>query len=208
MLIIGLTGSIGMGKSTASERFRWHGCPVVDADAEVHKLYTGAAVVPIEAAFPGTTGGGTVDRGKLSAALLADPSGFKRLEQIVHPLVLAAEKALLQQAAKSGATVAVLEVPLLFETRGHERCDVTVVVSAPASVQRTRVWGRPGMTGEKLDAILARQLTDDEKRARADFVVDTGGAIPDTQAQIDAVVTQLKARPLPKDGGAFRRFWS
>jgi dephospho-CoA kinase len=208
MLIIGLTGSIGMGKSTASERFRWHGCPVVDADAEVHKLYTGAAVAPIEAAFPGTTGGGAVDRAKLSMVLLADPSGFKRLELIVHPLVLAAEKALLQQAAKTGAMLAVLEVPLLFETKGHERCDVTVVVSAPASVQRTRVLARPGMTPEKFDAILARQLPDAEKRARADFVVDTGGTIPDTQAQIDALVTQLQARPPTKDGGAFRRYWS
>jgi dephospho-CoA kinase len=208
MLIIGLTGSIGMGKSTASERFRFHGCPVIDADAEVHKLYTGAAVAPIEAAFPGTTVNGQVDRAKLSAALMADPSGFKRLELIVHPLVQAAEKALLQQAAKSGAAFAVLEVPLLFETKGHERCDVTVVVSAPAAMQRARVLARPGMTAEKLDAILARQLPDAEKRARADFVVDTGGVIPDTQAQIDAVVAQLKARPAAKEGGAFRRYWS
>jgi dephospho-CoA kinase len=208
MLIIGLTGSIGMGKSTASERFKFHGCPVIDADAEVHKLYAGAAVAPIEATFPGTTNAGQVDRAKLSAALLADPSGFKRLELIVHPLVQAAEKALLQQAARSGAKLAVLEVPLLFETKGDERCDVTVVVSAPAAMQRARVLARPGMTAEKLDAILARQLPDAEKRARADFVVDTGGTIPDTQAQIDAVVAQLKMRPLPTDGGAFRRYWS
>jgi dephospho-CoA kinase len=208
MLIIGLTGSIGMGKSTASERFRFHGCPVIDADAEVHKLYAGTAVAPIEAAFPGTTAAGQVDRAKLSAVLMADPSGFKRLEAIVHPLVKAAEKALLQQAAKSGAALAVLEVPLLFETKGHERCDVTVVVSASADVQRARVLARSGMTLEKLDAILSRQLPDAEKRARADFVVDTGGPIPDTQRQIDAVVAALKARPAAPEGGAFRRFWS
>jgi dephospho-CoA kinase len=208
MLIIGLTGSIGMGKSTASERFRFHGCPVIDADAEVHKLYAGAAVASIEAAFPGTTAAGQVDRAKLSAVLMADPSGFKRLEAIVHPLVKAAEKALLQQAAKSGAALAVLEVPLLFETKGHERCDVTVVVSASADVQRARVLARSGMTLEKLDAILSRQLPDVEKRARADFVVDTGGPIPDTQRQIDAVVAALKARPAAPEGGAFRRFWS
>jgi dephospho-CoA kinase len=208
MLIIGLTGSIGMGKSTASEWFKFHGCPVIDADAEVHKLYSGSAVAPIEAAFPGTTAAGQVDRVKLSAALMADSAGFKRLEMIVHPLVQAVEKALLQQAAKSGAQMAVLEVPLLFETNGHERCDVTVVVSAPSAMQRARVLARPGMTAEKLGAILARQLPDAEKRVRADFVVDTGGPIPDTQAQIDAVVAQLKVWPIANDGGAFRRFWS
>ena len=208
MLIVGLTGSIGMGKSTASARFRFHGLPVIDADAEVHRLYAGAAVAPIESAFPGTTSGGQVDRLKLSTVLLADPTGFKRLEAIVHPLVQAAETALLQQAFKSGAWAAVLEVPLLFETNGHERCDVTVVVSAPLATQRTRVLARPGMTPEKLDAILSRQLPDAEKRARADFVVDTGGAIPDTQSKIDAIVAELKARPHAAEGGAFRRFWS
>jgi dephospho-CoA kinase len=208
MLIIGLTGSIGMGKSTASERFRFHGIPVIDADAEVHKLYAGAAVQPIESAFPGATSGGQVDRAKLSAVLLADSTGFKRLERIVHPLVQAAEQALLQRAAASGAWAVVLEVPLLFETEGQERCDVTVVVSAPASVQRIRVLARPGMTADKLDAILSRQLPDAEKRARADFVVDTGGAIPDTQCKIDAIVAALKARPQANGGGAFRRFWS
>jgi dephospho-CoA kinase len=207
MLIIGLTGSIGMGKSTASERFRFHGCPTIDADAEVHKLYAGAAVAPIEAAFPGTTAGGQVDRVKLSLALMANPSGFKRLEDIVHPLVLAAEKALIQQAAVARAWAAILEVPLLFETKGDARCDMTVVVSAPAAVQRARVLARPGMTAEKLDVILARQLPDAEKRARADFVVDTSGTIPDTQKQIDVVVADLKAR-LDTNGGAFRRFWS
>jgi dephospho-CoA kinase len=212
MLIIGLTGSIGMGKSTASERFRFHGLPTIDADAEVHKLYTGAAVAPIEAAFPGATVKGAVDRAKLSLALLTDPSGFERLEQIVHPLVLAAEKALLQKASKSGALLAVLEVPLLFETKGHERCDVTVVVSAPEAQQRARVLARPGMTPEKLDAILVRQMPDAEKRVRADFVVDTGGPIADTHKQIDDIVAALKLRVRSEasgeTGGAFRRYWS
>jgi dephospho-CoA kinase len=207
MLIIGLTGSIGMGKSTAAERFRFHGFPVIDADAEVHKLYSGAAVAPLDAAFPGCVTGGKVDRAKLSAVLLADPAGFKRLERIVHPLVLAAERTLLQHAEKAGAAAAVLEVPLLFETNGHLRCDATVVVSAPPAVQRARVLARPGMIAEKLDAILSRQMPDAEKRALADFVVDTSGTIADTQKAIDVVVTALRARPLA-DGGALRRFWS
>ena len=208
MLIVGLTGSIGMGKSTAAERFRFHGLPVIDADAEVHKLYAGAAVAPIELAFPGTTSGGQVDRVKLSAVLLGDPNGFKRLERIVHPLVEAAEKVLMQRAAESGAWAAILEVPLLFETNRHERCDVTVVVSASLAMQRARVLARPGMTAAKLDSILSRQLPDAEKRARADFVVETGGPIPDTQLKIDAIVAELKVRPHANEGGAFRRFWS
>jgi dephospho-CoA kinase len=208
MLIVGLTGSIGMGKSTAAERFRFHGFPVIDADAEVHKLYVGAAVAPLDAAFPGCVVDGRVDRAKLSAALMADPSGFKRLERIVHPLVQAAERALLQDALKAGAAAAVLEIPLLFETKGHLRCDATVVVSAPADVQRARVMARPGMTAEKLEAILSRQMPDAEKRALADFVVDTSGTIADTRKAIDAVVTSLLARPPAADGGALRRFWS
>lgn len=204
MLIIGLTGSIGMGKSTAAKRFIHNGVPVCDADAEVHKLYEGKAVIPIEAAFPGTTGDGKVDRAKLGATLLADPSGFKRLEGIVHPLVLAAEREWLQEARKSGASMSVLEVPLLFETGGDRRVDVTVVVSAPREMQRVRVLGRVGMTPEKLDAILARQMPDDEKRRRADFVVDTGGAIPDTEAQIDRIVADLMGRT----GSAFAAHWA
>jgi dephospho-CoA kinase len=204
MLIIGLTGSIGMGKSTAAQRFRYNGVPVCDADAEVHKLYEGKAVAPIEAAFPGTTDAGKVDRSKLAAALLADPSGFKRLEGIVHPLVLAAERNWLHEAKRDGAAMAVLEIPLLFETGGNRRVDVTVVVSAPAHLQRARVLGRAQMTPEKLDAILARQMPDAEKRARADFVVDTGGAIPDTEAQIDRIVANLKGR----NGSAFAAHWA
>ena len=209
MLVIGLTGSIGMGKSTIAARFRALGLAVIDADAEVHKLYSGAAVAPIEAAFPGTTvttadGSRSVDRARLSAALLADPSGFKRLEAIVHPLVQAAEAALLKAEHDKGAAMAVLEVPLLFETGGDARCDVTVVVSAPADVQRQRVLARPGMTADKLAAILSRQLPDAEKRARADFVVDTGTSIEQSHAAVDAIVEALRGRR----GTAYAQYWS
>ena len=188
MLVIGLTGSIGMGKSTAAARFRERGLVVIDADAEVHKLYAGEAVAPIEAAFPGTTRDGVVDRAALGKTLLADPAGFKRLEAIVHPLVYAAEKRELAAAKAAGGRMAVLEIPLLFEGGGERRVDVTVVVSAPADVQRARVLLRPGMTAEKLDALLARQTPDAEKRRRADFVVDTGGSMAHTLAQVDAIV--------------------
>ena len=209
MLLIGLTGSIGMGKSTAAERFRTLGLPVVDADAEVHKLYRGAAVAPIEAAFPGTTrklpeGGAEVDRVALAKALMADTAGFKTLERIVHPMVFQAEKTLLRDAVAAGATMAILEIPLLFEGGGEKRVDVTVVVSAPPEMQRARVLARPGMTPEKLDTILARQTPDAEKRRRADFVVDTGKTIPETQAQIDRIVEQLKGR----SGSAYAAYWS
>ncbi|HRD75143.1 MAG TPA: dephospho-CoA kinase [Hyphomicrobiaceae bacterium] len=204
MLLIGLTGSIGMGKSTAAGRFRHHGLLVVDADAEVHTLYEGAAVPLIEAAFPGTTGNGRVDRQRLSAKLLADSSGFKKLNAIVHPLVLEAERAQLRAAAARGDQLAVIEVPLLFETGGAERVDVTVVVSAPAEAQRARVLARPGMTPEKLDAILARQMPDAEKRRRADYVVDTGGSIPESEAAVDKIVAELRGRK----GDAYERHWA
>ena len=203
MLIIGLTGSVGMGKSTAAQRLRELGVPVCDADALVHELYEGEAVAPIEAAFPGTTGDGKVDRQKLSAAVLAAPAGFKRLEAIVHPLVKAAERDCLKAAFQSGAEMAVLEVPLLFETGGDRRCDVIVVVSAPTEVQRQRVLERPGMTAEKLDAILARQVPDAEKRARAHWVVDTGGTIEHTLDQIDKLVEAMRGRR----GSAYERHW-
>jgi len=203
MLIIGLTGSIGMGKSTAAERFRHHGITVIDADAEVHKLYAGAAVGPIEAAFPGTTRAGSVDRAALSAALMRDPAGWKKLEAIVHPLVQQAEKNILQVEYRRGAAMAVLEIPLLFETGGDARVDVTVVVSANAEEQRRRVLARPGMTAEKLAAIVARQMPDDEKRRRADFVVDTSGTIAESQAQVDAIVAHLAGR----QGTAYAQHW-
>jgi dephospho-CoA kinase len=204
-LIIGLTGSAGMGKSTIAARLRAIGVPVCDADAEVHKLYDGgAAVAPIEASFPGTTVDGRVDRQRLSAALLSDPAGFARLEAIVHPLVQAAERAFLHEAAAADLPLAVLEIPLLFETGNDARVDVTMVASAPYEVQRERVLARPGMTPEKLDAILKRQIPDAEKRRRADFVVDTGTPIAATEAQVDAIIALLRARG---GGNAFARFW-
>ena len=206
MLIIGLTGSIGMGKSTAAKRMRALGLAVCDADAEVHALYRagGAAVAPIEAAFPGTSGPDGVDRAKLGGALLRDPTGFKRLEAIVHPLVHAAERRFLQAEAARGAAMAVLEIPLLFEGGGDKRCDVTIVVSAPPEMQRQRVLERLGMTPERLAQILARQLPDAEKRAQADFVVDSSGPIPATEAQIDKIIGGLKGRT----GQAFVQHWA
>ena len=194
MLVIGLTGSIGMGKSTIAARFRALGIAVCDADAEVHKLYAGKAAPLIEASFPGTTANGVVDRAKLGAALVKDPSGFKRLEQIVHPLVFVAERDFLRAEAARGAHMAVLEIPLLLETGGEKRVDVVVVVSAPADVQEARVLQRPGMTREKLATILARQVPDAEKRRRADFVVDTGTTIPESESQVDRIVESLKGR--------------
>ncbi len=204
MLIIGLTGSIGMGKSTAANAFRRRGIAVCDADAEVHKLYSGKAAPLIEAAFPGTTVGGSVDRPKLAQALARDPSGFKRLEAIVHPLVHAAERDFLRAEAARGAKMAVLEIPLLFETGGEKRCDVVVVVSASAASQRERVLARPGMTPEKLDQLLARQMPDAEKRGRADFVVDTDRPIEACDEEIGRIIATLANRP----GAAFARHWA
>ena len=204
MLIIGLTGSIGMGKSAVAAMFREYGIPVCDADAEVHKLYQGAAVAPIEAAFPGVTSDGRVDRAALSAKLLADPSGFRRLESIVHPLVLAAERAFLHAAAANGERMAVLEIPLLFEAGNAARVDVTVVVSATHEKQRERVLARSGMTAEKLEGILARQLADAEKRGRADFVVDTNGTLEVSRAEVARIISAVDGRP----GRAFARDWA
>jgi dephospho-CoA kinase len=203
MLVIGLTGSIGMGKSTVAARLRALGIGVCDADAEVHKLYEGAALAPIEAAFPGTTADRKVDRQKLAAALLAAPEKFKLLESIVHPLVFEAERSFLRGEAAKGAAMAVIEVPLLLETGGERRVDVVMVVSAPLAAQRERVMQRPGMTLEKLEQMLARQMSDAEKRQRADFVVDTGGSHAETDAQVDKIVESLKGR----SGTAFARYW-
>ncbi len=204
MLVVGLTGGIGMGKSTVAGRLRLLGIGVCDADAEVHKLYEGAAVPAIEAAFPGTTGDGKVDRQKLAAALLAAPHRFKELEGIVHPLVLAAERDFLRGEAARGAKMAVLEVPLLFETGGDRRVDVVIVCSAPAEAQRQRVMQRPGMTLERLEQMLSRQIPDDEKRGRADFVVDTGGSFAHTDAQVDRIVESLQDR----QGTAYAAYWA
>ncbi|MFN9096742.1 MAG: dephospho-CoA kinase, partial [Alphaproteobacteria bacterium] len=172
MKIIGLTGGIGMGKSTASAIFRRHRVPIFDADQAVHALQAvgGRAVRPIEAAFPGTTRGGAVDREALRRAVLGNPIALKQLERIVHPLVRDAEKRFLATARRAGKPLVVLDIPLLLETGGEKRVDKVVVVSAPAAVQAARVMRRPGMTRERLAAIRARQMPDAEKRKRADVV--------------------------------------
>lgn len=196
MRIIGLTGSIGMGKSTVASMFRARGINVFDADAEVHRLYAGAAVPLIEKAFPGTTRVGVVDRSLLSNKLGGSPDNFAKLESIVHPLVQSAERAFILREAERGASLAVLEIPLLFEAGLAEKVDSVVVVSAPAYQQRDRVLARDGMTEDRLNALLARQLSDGEKRARADFIVDTGTSIEETEAQIDTVLAKLPNSPL------------
>lgn len=203
MIVVGLTGSIGMGKSTIADMFRRRGIPVFDADAEVHRLYAGEAVAMVEAAFPGTTVEGRIDRARLAAALDNDETRFRKLEAIVHPLVRAAEKRFLDGAHENGALAAVLEVPLLFETGRDRHVDQVVVVSAPADVQRTRVLARPGMTVEKLEGLLARQTLDAEKRHRADFIVDTGGSLADSEGQVDAILDSLKS----KTAEAYARHW-
>jgi dephospho-CoA kinase len=176
MKIIGLTGGIGMGKSTASACFRRHRVPIFDADQAVHELQAvgGRAVRPIEAAFPGTTRDGVVDREALRRAVLGNPAALKILERIVHPLVRNAEKRFLAAARRAGKSLVVLDIPLLLETGGEKRVDLVVVVSAPAAVQAARVMRRPGMTRERLAAIRARQMPDAEKRRRADVVIHSG----------------------------------
>jgi len=191
MFILGLTGSLGMGKSTTAKFFAEEGVPVHDADAAVHALYAGEAVPLIEAAFPGTTGGGKVDRDKLGKRVLGDAAAIKKLEAIVHPLVHAAETRFLAAVERSGAKVAVLDIPLLFETGGDERCDAVVVVSAPADAQRLRAFERPGMDEKKFRAILANQMPDAEKRARADFVVDSGQGFEHARAQVRDILRQV-----------------
>jgi dephospho-CoA kinase len=195
MFILGLTGSLGMGKSTTARFFAEAGVPVHDADAEVHRLYEGAAVPAIEAAFPGTTGGGKVDRNKLAARVLGDEAALKRLEAIVHPLVQEAERRLLAQAEARSEKVAVLDIPLLFETGGDRRVDAVVVVSAPPEVQHARVLERPGMTMQKLQALLAKQMPDAEKRRRADFVVDTSRGFPAARAEVRAILDAVATMP-------------
>ena len=191
MFILGLTGSLGMGKSTTTKFFAEEGVPVHDADAAVHRLYEGEAVPLIEAAFPGTTAGGKVDRDKLAKRVLGDPAAIKKLEEIVHPLVHAEEQRFLAAARAAGAKIAVLDIPLLFETKGDERCDAVVVVSAPADVQRARAFERAGMTETKFQAILAKQMPDAEKRARADFIVDSGQGFEGARAQIRVILARV-----------------
>jgi dephospho-CoA kinase len=195
MFILGLTGSLGMGKSTTARFFAEEGVPVHDADAVVHRLYEGEAAAAIEAAFPGTTAGGKVDRTRLAARVLGDAPALARLEEIVHPLVQDAERRLIAEARSRGEKVAVLDIPLLFESGADRRVDAVVVVSAPPEVQRARVLERPGMTVEKLEVILARQMPDAEKRARADFVVDTSHGFDAARAQVRAILAAVATMP-------------
>jgi dephospho-CoA kinase len=195
MLILGLTGSLAMGKSATAKMFAEEGVPVHDADAVVHRLYEGEATPAIEAAFPGTTVNGKVDREKLGKYVIGDAAAIKRLEGIVHPLVHAAAQRFVAEAEASGAPVAVVDVPLLFETGGDKRCDAVVVVSAPAEVQRMRAFERPGMTEDKLAAILAKQMPDAEKRARADFVVDTSQGFEAARAQVRDILKAVAKMP-------------
>lgn len=193
MIVIGLTGSIGMGKTTTADLFRQVGLPVFDADAAVHALYNGPLAAEIEAAFPGTTVEGRVDRPKLAERLSGDADAFRRLEAIVHPAVRRAEADFLDQARADGAPAVVLDIPLLFETGRHHDVDKVVVVSAPADVQRARVLARPGMTAEKFEALLARQMPDVEKRAQADFVVPSGDGLGPARDAVAAFLRQLLA---------------
>jgi dephospho-CoA kinase len=195
MIVLGLTGSIGMGKSTTAKLFAEAGVPVYDADATVHMIYEGEAVPAIEAAFPGTTADGKVDRNRLSAQVVHDPAAIKQLEQIVHPMLRAHHQKFLDDAQRSGAPVAVVDVPLLFETGGEKRVDAVVVVTTTPEIQRQRILARDNMTGEKLDAILARQLPDAEKRKRADFVVDTSQGLDPVRARIRDILEQAVKMP-------------
>ena len=195
MLILGLTGSIGMGKSTTAKLFTEAGVPVYDADATVHRIYEGEAAPAIEAAFPGTTVNGRVDRARLSERVMHDPAAIRRLEQIVHPMLRSHHQKFLEEAEKSGAPVAVMDVPLLYETGGETRVDAVVVVTTSPEVQRERILARENMTGEKLDAILARQLPDAEKRKRADFVVDTSHGLDPVRARIRDILDQVVKMP-------------
>ena len=194
MIVLGLTGSIGMGKSTTAKMFAEAGVPVHDSDEAVHRLYSGVAAPLVEAAFPGTVVDGVVDRAKLGARVLGDAAALKRLETIIHPLVRADADAFLARHRTAGESIAVLDIPLLFETGGRGRVDKVVVVTAPAEVQRQRVLARPGMTEEKLAAILAKQVPDEEKRRLADFVIDTGQGLEAARAEVDAIIDELRGQ--------------
>jgi dephospho-CoA kinase len=195
MIILGLTGSIGMGKSTTAKLFAEAGVPVYDADAAVHQIYEGEAAPAVEAAFPGTTVGGKVDRNKLSARVVHDPAAIRRLEAIVHPMLGASRQKFFEDAERSGAPVAVVDVPLLYETGGEKRVDAVVVVTTTPEIQRERILARDNMTSEKLDAILARQLPDADKRKRADFVVDTSDGLDPVRARIRDILEQAVKMP-------------
>lgn len=195
MFILGLTGSIGMGKSTTAKFFAEEGVPVYDADAAVHRLYEGEATPVVEAAFPGTTAAGKVDRDKLAKRVVGDAAAIARLEAIVHPLVAQVRERFLAAAERQGAAVAVLDIPLLLETGGDRRCDAVVVVTAPAEVQRARVFERPGMTEEKFAGLLAKQMSDADKRARADFIVDSGQGLDAARDQVREILRKVATMP-------------
>jgi dephospho-CoA kinase len=195
MFVLGLTGSLGMGKSATAKMFAEEGVPVHDADAAVHRLYQGEATALIEKAFPGTTAAGKVDRDKLARRVLGDAAAVKKLEELVHPLVRRAEERFLEQAARTGASVALLDIPLLFETGGEMRCDAVIVVSAPADIQRARAFERPDMTEGKFAALVAKQMPDAEKRARADFVVDTSKGFDAARGQVRDILVRVATMP-------------
>ncbi len=197
MMIVGLTGSIAMGKSTAAQMFRDLGVPVNDADEVVHALYRGEAVAPVEAAFPGTARDGIIDRAELSRQLLATPERLRELEAIVHPLVRQKERAFLDGNIAAGAPFVVLDIPLLFETGAEARVDRVVVVSCAPDIQRERAMKRPGMTEEKFAMILARQVPDSQKRERADYVIDTSDSFDNTRQQVRAIVDDLTVNGAP-----------
>ncbi|NTA11523.1 dephospho-CoA kinase [Agrobacterium tumefaciens] len=193
MIVIGLTGSIGMGKTTTAKLFAAEGIPVLDSDAVVHDLYSAEAVPMIEAAFPGTTISGTVDRLELANILRENPANFRKLEAIVHPLVRERQEAFLRKAREENQNFAVLDIPLLFETGGETRVDKVVVVSCAPEIQRQRVLSRPGMTEEKFEMILARQMPDAEKRRRADFIIDSGNGVEAARDQVREILQRLSA---------------
>ncbi|MFN3878443.1 MAG: dephospho-CoA kinase [Brevundimonas sp.] len=193
MILLGLTGSIGMGKSTTTAMFADLGAVVWNADDAVHRLYApgGAAVEPVGEAFPGVVVNGAVDRTRLAEALGRDETAFRRLETIVHPLVAQGRAEDLEAVRAAGTRLAVLDIPLLFETGGDKVVDAVVVVTADPAIQAERVLARPGMTRERFDAILARQMPDAEKRARADFVIDTGRGLDAARAEVEAIVATV-----------------
>ena len=191
MIVLALTGSIGMGKSTTLAMFADEGIPVYSADAAVHELYETNAGPMIEAAFPGTVVNGKVDRIKLSAAVFGKPDELKRLEALIHPLVREKELHFINQTRKSGATLAIIDIPLLYETHGETRVDKVIVVTADVQTQRTRVLARPGMTVQKLDAILGRQMPDADKRLRANYVIDTGKGLDAARQSVRAIIRDI-----------------
>lgn len=191
MIVLGLTGSIGMGKSTTARMFAEAGIPVHDSDEAVHRLYAGEAAPMVEAVFPGTVVGGVVDRARLAKRVLGDPAAIRKLEGLIHPLVRADADAFLDRHRKAGAPLVVLDIPLLFETGGRRRVDKVAVVTAPAEIQRERVLARPGMTEEKFGAILAKQVPDSEKRKAADFIIDTGSGMETARNAVREIIAEL-----------------